>query len=174
LWASSFSRHLSPGVHPFLDNDRFIIRLAHQQGNILLPVTQTQARTLVTAAAQSDQIVLHRPSLLDRSSCRFQAGNALMTVMNQAGDPDCLLCLVPYDRTHWLAWLAGERPLFQGDLFHILPDSIAHRILSSAARLSVRLPLGRLKSRSRRSLAERPAAGQEQEAVCRVYEENFG
>jgi hypothetical protein len=47
--------------------------------------------------------------------------------MNQAGDPDCLLSLVPYDRTHWLVWLAGE-----GDRFHILPDSLVHRILSSA------------------------------------------
>ena len=39
---------------------------------------------------------------------------------------------VSFDRNHWLAWLVGERPLFQGDRFHILPDCIAHRILSSA------------------------------------------
>jgi hypothetical protein len=54
--------------------------------------------------------------------------------MNHAGDPDCLLSLVPYDRNHWLVWLAGE-----GDRFHILPDSLAHHILSSARSQSGRI-----------------------------------
>jgi hypothetical protein len=47
--------------------------------------------------------------------------------MNETGDPDCLLALVIYDRNHWLAWVAGE-----GDQFHLLPDGLAHRILSAA------------------------------------------
>jgi hypothetical protein len=47
--------------------------------------------------------------------------------MNETGDPDCLLSLVIYDQNYWLAWIAGE-----GDQFHLLPDSLAHRILTSA------------------------------------------
>ena len=60
-------------------------------------------------------------------SFRLQTGNELTAVMNEAGNLDCLLSLVPYDQNHWLAWVVGN-----GVLFRIIPDSIAYRILSSA------------------------------------------
>jgi hypothetical protein len=78
-------------------------------------------------------IVWHYTTSLARSSGQFQAGNELTAVMNETGDPDCLLSLVIYDRNHWLAWVAGE-----DDLFRVLPDNLAYRILTSAARLRLR------------------------------------
>jgi hypothetical protein len=56
--------------------------------------------------------------------------------MNETGDPNCLLSLVLYDWNHWLAWVAGK-----GEQFHILPDSLAHRILSSSRSQSGRTQL---------------------------------
>jgi len=111
----------------YRDNDKFTVILNHWSGNVIIPVTETQARALVTAAQEENQILDRQPTQAGKASCKFKPGNQLTAVMNETGHPDTLISMVPYDKATWLAWVAGD-----GATFQILASDVAHRILSSA------------------------------------------
>jgi hypothetical protein len=109
-------------THFYRDNDRFTVSLTYHLGNILIPVTKSQARTLVAAVVEGKQIVHHYPNFLGRSSGQFQSGNGLTAVMNKTGDSECLLSRTPSDRNHWLAQVAGKGVRFHKNIaYWILP-----------------------------------------------------
>lgn len=115
------------------DTNKFMVTLNHWSGFITIPIIEAQARLLVAAAHERSQITNHSPTQFGRSSCQFRHGNRLTAVLNETGDPDCLLSMVTYGRDEWLVWLGGE-----GATFRVLSAAVGHRILSSARSQSSR------------------------------------